>query len=125
MNHKPRIRGTTPEIEQAARRLRKKMTPAEEHLWSALKNKQLEGLRFRRQHPVGNLILDFYCPSCKLVIEVDGEVHSDRLDYDDARTDKLGEYGYKVLRFSNERIINDLSQVLAEIRQVVSPPTRS
>ena len=125
MNHKPRIRGTTPEIEQAARRLRKKMTPAEEHLWSALKNKQLEGLRFRRQHPVGNFILDFYCPSCKLVIEVDGEVHSDRLDYDDARTDKLGEYGYKVLRFSNERIINDLSQVLAEIRQVVSPPTRS
>ena len=101
------------------------MTPAEEHLWSALKNKQLEGLRFRRQHPVGNFILDFYCPSCKLVIEVDGEVHSDRLDYDDARTDKLGEYGYKVLRFSNERIINDLSQVLAEIRQVVSPPTRS
>ena len=125
MNHKPRIRGTTPEIEQAARRLRKKMTPAEEHLWSALKNKQLEGLRFRRQHPVGNFILDFYCPSCKLVIEVDGEVHSDRLDYDDARTDKLGEYGYKVLRFSNERVINDLSQVLAEIRQVVSPPTRS
>ena len=122
MNHKPRIRGTTPEIENGARKLRQNMTPAEKRLWSALRNKQLEGLRFRRQHPVGNFILDFYCPSCKLVIEVDGEIHSDRLDYDDARTDKLAEYGYTVLRFSNERVMNDLPQVLAEIRQVISPP---
>ncbi len=122
MNYKPRIRGTTPEIENAARKLRQNMTPAEKRLWSALRNKQLEGLRFRRQHPVDNFILDFYCPSYKLVIEVDGEIHSDRTDYDDARTDQLAEYGYTVLRFSNERVMNDLPQVLAEIRQVVSPP---
>ena len=122
MNHNHRIRGTTPEIEQAAKRLRKNLTPAEALLWSALKNKQLEGLRFRRQHPVGNFILDFYCPACRLVVEVDGEIHRDRLDYDDARTSKLAEHGYKVLRFSNERVINDLPQVLNEIRKAVSPP---
>ena len=122
MNHKPRIRGTTPEIEEAARRLRKNMTPAEERLWSALRNKQLNGLRFRRQHPMGDFILDFYCPSCKLVVEVDGEIHGDRTDYDDARTDKLAEYGYTVLRFSNEQVMNDLARVLAEIRQVVLSP---
>ena len=123
MNRKPRIRGTTPEIEQAAKKLRKNLTSAEAILWQALRNKQLEGLRFRRQHPVGNFILDFYCPSLKLVIEVDGNIHRDRINYDDARTNKLAEYGYTVLRFSNERVIGDLPGVLAEIKQVVSPPS--
>ena len=118
MKNNQRIRGTTPEIEQAARKLRKNLTPAEACLWSALRNKQLEGLRFRCQHPVGNFILDFYCPACKLVVEVDGDIHDFQTDYDDARTAKLAEYGYKVLRFSNEQVMNDLPKVLAEIRRV-------
>jgi very-short-patch-repair endonuclease len=126
MKHRSRVRGTTPEIEEAARRLRKHLTPAEACLWSALRNKQLEGLRFRCQHPVGNFILDFYCAACKLVVEVDGEIHDQQIDYDLARTNKLAEYGYTVLRFSNEQVINDLSSVLAEIKRVtLSPPTRS
>lgn len=116
--HKRRIRGATPEIEQAARKLRHNLTPAEAHLWEALRNKQLEGLRFRSQHPVGNFILDFYCPSCRLVIEVDGEIHASQTDYDSARTAKLAEYGYKVLRFSNEDVLGNLPEVLAEIRHV-------
>ena len=87
-------------------------------MWSALRNKQLEGLRFRCQHPVGNFILDFYCPSCKLVVEVDGEIHIHQTEYDEASTAKLAEYGYKVLRFTNEQVMNDLPQVLAEIRRV-------
>lgn len=118
MQNNHRIRGSTPEIEQAARKLRKNLTPAEALLWTALRNKQLEGLRFRCQHPVGNFILDFYCPSCKLVVEVDGKIHNKQTEYDDARTAKLAEYGYKVLRFSNEQVINDLPKVLAEIRRV-------
>jgi very-short-patch-repair endonuclease len=113
-----RIRGTTPKIEEAARKLRNNLTPAETRLWQALKNKQLEGLRFRCQHPVGNFILDFYCPACKLVVEVDGEIHLDRVEYDDRRTDKLAEYNYTLLRFSNDRVMNDLPNVLAEIRRV-------
>ncbi|MDJ0567924.1 MAG: DUF559 domain-containing protein [Pleurocapsa sp. MO_192.B19] len=120
MNHKSRIRGTTPKIEQAARRLRKNMTPAEKQLWEALRNKQLDGLKFRRQHPVGNFILDFYCPACKLVIEVDGKIHDrpSQINRDNARTAKLMEYGYTVLRFRNEQVMKDLPQVLAEIKRV-------
>ncbi|ELS03746.1 hypothetical protein Xen7305DRAFT_00034700 [Xenococcus sp. PCC 7305] len=118
MKNNNRIRGTTPEIEEAARKLRNNLTPAEAYLWAALRNKQLEGLRFRCQHPVGNFILDFYCSSCKLVVEVDGEIHTHQNKYDDARTAKLAEYGYKVVRFKNEQVINDLPRVLAEIRRV-------
>ncbi len=105
-----RIRGTTPEIEAAARRLRNNLTPAEARLWSALRNKQLEGLRFRCQHPVGNFILDFYCPACKLAIEVDGDIHDRTSEYDNIRSAKLAQYGYKVLRFSNEQVITGLRQ---------------
>ena len=119
MEYKPRIRGTTPEIEQAAKRLRKNLTPAEAKLWSALKNKQLEGLKFRCQHPVGNFILDFYCPSRKLVVEVDGKIHNDRIDRDRDRTSKLEEYGYTIVRFSNEEVLDNLPLVLAEIKKIV------
>ena len=119
MKNNSRIRGTNPETEEAARKLRNNLTPAETRLWSALQNKQLEGLRFRCQHPVGNFILDFYCPSCKLVVEVDGEIHTRQTEYDNARTSKLAEYGYKILRFTNEQVMNDLPKVLLEIRRVV------
>ena len=122
MHGKPRIRGTTPEVEQAAKRLRQNLTTAEAKLWSVIRNKQLEGLRFRCQHPVGNFILDFYCPSCKLVIEVDGDVHNSQLEYDAERTNKLAEHGYTVLRFSNEQVMNNLPEVLTKIKQVVCPP---
>ena len=122
MNKKSRVRGTTPEIEQAARKLRNNLTPAEVRLWSALRNKQLEGLRFRCQHPIGNFILDFYCPACKLVVEVDGEIHVHKIDYDNERTAKLTQYGYKVLRFSNKQVTNDLPTVLAEIKRVALLP---
>jgi very-short-patch-repair endonuclease len=111
-----RIRGTTPEIERAARQLRLQLTKAESHLWQALKNRQLNGLRFRAQHPVGQFILDFYCPSCKLAIEVDGDIHIDRTEEDAARTEQLEAYGYRVLRFSNEEIINNLDRVLETIK---------
>ncbi len=96
------------------------MTPAEKQLWEALRNKQLDGLKFRRQHPVGNFILDFYCPACKLVIEVDGKIHDrpSQINRDNARTAKLMEYGYTVLRFRNEQVMKDLPQVLAEIKRV-------
>jgi len=113
-----RIRGTTPEIQQAAQQLRKQATPAETALWQALRNRQLNGLRFRRQHPVGRFILDFYCPSTKLVIELDGAGHENQQDYDTARTQELEAHGYRVLRFDNQQVMNDLGAVLDEIYQV-------
>jgi very-short-patch-repair endonuclease len=113
-----RIRGTTMPIEQSARRLRQQLTPAEAHLWSALSCRQLAGLKFRSQHPVGRFIVDFYCPSCKLVIEVDGDIHGQQKDYDNARTEQLQAFGYQVLRFTNEAVLNDLQTVLAHIIKV-------
>ncbi len=111
------IRENSPAIRQAARELRKNPTLTETRLWQAISNKKLDGLRFRRQHPVGNFILDFYCPSHKLVIEVDGDYHQQQEQYDDARTEYLEQYGYKVLRFTNQAVMNDLETVLDEIRQ--------
>jgi very-short-patch-repair endonuclease len=113
-----RIRGTTPEIEAAARRLRRNMTPAEKKLWEALSGKKLGGLKFRAQHPMGPFILDFYCPACKLVVELDGDVHEDQVVYDDARTRQLNHYGYKVIRFRNEEVLGDLPSVLERILAV-------
>jgi very-short-patch-repair endonuclease len=113
-----RIRGTTPEIEAAARHLRANPTPAEAKLWEALKGKQLNGLKFRQQHPVEQFILDFYCPSCKLVIEIDGEIHGDRQEYDQARTEKLNTLGYQVIRFSNTEVMNNFQSVLSQILQI-------
>ncbi|ACK66239.1 protein of unknown function DUF559 [Rippkaea orientalis PCC 8801] len=122
MKDTPRIRGTTPEIEAAARRLRCNLTPAEAYLWEALRGKKLKGLKFRCQHPVGRFILDFYCPSCKLAIEIDGSSHDTKQEYDQVRTEKLAQYGYRVLRFTNEEVMTDLSRVLAEIEKVAFTP---
>ena len=113
-----RIRGTTKSIEQSARRLRQQLTPAEALLWSALSHRQLAGLKFRSQHPVGHFIVDFYCPSCKLVIEVDGDIHAQQEDYDNVRTEQLQAFGYRVLRFTNEDVLSNLQTVLAHIIKV-------
>ena len=117
-----RIRGTTPQIEEAARQLKKNLTPTEAYLWEALKNKQLGGLRFRCQHPVGRFILDFYCPACKLAIEVDGGIHETQLDYDEVRTHQLQQYGYRVLRFTNKEVMSDRDRVLQIILTTAQTP---
>ena len=119
-----RIRGTTPEIEAEARRLRRNMTPAEKKLWQALKGKKLDGLKFRAQHPVGPCILDFYCPACKLVVELDGGVHEEQADYDESRTQQLENYDHRVIRFRNEEVLEDLPSVLEQILEAAreSPP---
>jgi very-short-patch-repair endonuclease len=103
------------EIIAAARRLRQNLTPAEQKLWQALKNRQLGGLRFRCQHPVSSFILDFYCPESHLAIELDGEIHEHQHEYDNERTAKLSRLGYRVLRFRNEAVMTDFENVLCQI----------
>jgi very-short-patch-repair endonuclease len=93
------------------------MTPAEQVLWQALRGRQLGGLRFRCQHPVGPFVLDFYCPAAKLVIEVDGAIHEQQREQDAARTEHLQQYVYRVLRFTNEQVLGDLDTVIDHIRQ--------
>jgi very-short-patch-repair endonuclease len=112
-----RVRGTTPEIEQAAREMREHPTQAEAVLWQALSGRKLCGLKFRRQHPVGSVVLDFYCPACKLAIELDGAVHDHQRDHDASRTDSLMQYGYRVIRFQNEEVLQNLDAVLERIEQ--------
>lgn len=100
-----------------ARSLRKMQTKAEGILWKALRNSQQCNLKFRRQHPFDNYILDFYNHKLKLVIEVDGEVHDDPevAAYDKVRTNNLNESGLTVLRFANDEIENNLKLVLQKI----------
>jgi very-short-patch-repair endonuclease len=93
------------------------MTSAEEILWEHLRNKKLNGLKFRRQHPIDMFIADFYCHEKKLIIELDGSIHDipERREYDDGRSFLLEDKGFKILRFRNEDVINDVKDVLERI----------
>lgn len=110
----PRV---SPIIRQRSRELRQPLTPAEQKLWSVLRNRNLGGYKFRRQHPIGHFIVDFYCAEKHLVIEIDGDVHSQQLEYDLARTDWLQSLGYTVLRYQNQQILNHLDEVACDIIQ--------
>lgn len=110
-----RIRGTTRRVENAARELRRNPTEAEARLWTALRRRQMGGALFRRQHPVGRFVLDFYCASHRLCVEVDGEVHEAQRERDAERTAVLNTAGIRVLRFSNDQVLRGLSGVVREI----------
>jgi very-short-patch-repair endonuclease len=110
-----RIR-TPAQVQQRARELRQEMTPAEKLLWSRLRNKQLGGLKFRRQHPLGPFIADFYCTARRLVVEVDGDIHDLQPERDAARTEQFEQYGYRVIRFRNEQVLNSIEDVLIAIK---------
>src|SRR5690606_21176776 len=116
---KMRLRNTTPAIDAAARRLRLEQTGAESRLWAALRRGRL-GVHFRRQHPLGTIIVDFACPSARLVIEVDGGVHRDTAARDRARDDMLRAAGYHVLRFTNREVERRLPVVLEAITRVLA-----
>jgi very-short-patch-repair endonuclease len=115
-----RIRGVSKTVQDTARVLRKETTPAEELLWRELRGQKLEGLKFRRQHPVGRFIVDFYASASHLVVELDGGIHHNNREQDEARSELLRSYGYKVLRFQNEQILNELPQILAAIVNAAS-----
>jgi very-short-patch-repair endonuclease len=97
--------------------LRKNLTPAEATLWKFLKGSKLEGRKFRRQHSVGNYILDFYCPSERLAIELDGEVHFNEraMEYDYERKLFLNSFDIKVIRFENRLVFEETEYVLNRI----------
>ena len=106
-------------LKENRRNLRSNLTPAEATLWVALKNKQLGGRRFRRQFSVGNYILDFFCPSEKLAIELDGAYHFTVAGFekDKERDHYLESKGIKVLRFENKYVFQHIEAVLEEIRK--------
>ena len=98
--------------------LRNNLTPAEAFLWTHLQKSQLEGRKFRRQHSIGNYIVDFYCPSEQLAVELDGHVHFNATaeEYDAERDAFINQYGIVVLRFENKQVFDNLDGVLNEIK---------
>lgn len=113
-----RVRGASNELVSAARNLRVEQTPAEQRLWNELRSRKLDGFKFRRQYPVGRYILDFVCVERKLVVELDGNHHEvgDQHRYDRERSEHLEHYGYRVLRFPNRAVLDNVHYVLQKIR---------
>jgi very-short-patch-repair endonuclease len=107
--------GASYNIKIKARELRKNLTGPEKILWSHIRKKQQKGMHFRRQHPYGIYILDFYCFEANLVIEVDGMIHINQKEYDNERTRYLESSGLRVLRFRNLDIEEKIECVLENI----------
>lgn len=110
--------GAIGKLYQYGRELRQSSTKAEKILWEYLRNRKLDGLKFRRQHPIDKFIADFYCHEKKLVVELDGTVHDDKMNaqYDEARTYELKGSGIKVIRFRNSEVEDSIVTVLKKIK---------
>ena len=105
-----------------ARGLRREEMPPEELLWLALRNGQIGGLKFRRQHPIGAYVVDFYCHSAKLVVEIDGMSHENKAEEDAARAKVLDAQALRILRVTNEDVMHDLDAVTREIARLCGVP---
>ena len=107
------------ELKKNRSELRSNLTPAEALLWKSLQHSQLSGKKFRRQHSIDKYIVDFYCPECRLAIELDGDSHftESGAEYDEARTEFLTRKGIRVLRFENREIFDNLDLAVAEIQK--------
>lgn len=103
-------------LRTAARGMRHEPTPAEGLLWQRLRGRQLSGLKFNRQHPIDRFIVDFYCPGAALVIEVDGDVHQKQVEADHEKEEFLNGLSFRVIRFTNSQVLNEIDQVLQLIR---------
>ena len=113
---------------ELARKFRFNMTPAEKKLWEVLQKKKLNGLRFRRQHPIGRYIADFYCHEKRLIVEVDGSIHQlpERMEYDKVRDELLTEM-HNVLHLQNEDVLSNVEyckrRIIEAAANKLSPPS--
>ena len=107
-----------------AKRLRRDQTDAERVLWFRLRDRRLNGLKFRRQMPIKTYVVDFYCESARLIVELDGGHHAERGGQDAKRTADLEAYGYLVLRFWNNDVLSNIDGVVETIAATASqePP---
>jgi very-short-patch-repair endonuclease len=111
-----------PIAQQRARQLRRDQTDAEQALWARLRDRQLCGAKFCRQHPIGPFVADFCCPQGKLVVELDGGQHAARVAADQKRARFLQEQGYRALRFWNHDVLGNMEAVLERIVEALSYP---
>lgn len=114
-----------PQLKTKARSLRSNLTDAERGLWSRLRGKQILGVQFYRQKPIGNYIVDFYAAAVRLVIEIDGSHHFDAVQsrYDNQRSKFLEQQGLMVLRFDDRQVLTQMDSVIEEIFRIVSERT--
>ncbi len=110
-------------LKPLARQMRHDPTPAEKVLWELIRNRNLLGFKFRRQHPIDRFIVDFFCAEAHLIIEVDGSSHDYTQDEDALRTAFLESRELRVLRFRNEQVIEHLTDVREQIERVLNSPS--
>ena len=117
--------GAKAELFTLALQMRKNPTEAEKAMWKILRKFRHSGFLFRRQHPIEFYIADFYCHSLRLVIEVDGEIHTEmeNKSHDEGRTGELERFGIKVIRFTNSQILNDSDLVVDNINATIKELT--
>ena len=118
------LRRVSEQTRERAIELRHGATGPEKILWSALRARQVDGLKFRRQHPIEPYVVDFYCAEAKLVVELDGESHEGRQAYDEQRTVFLRSLGLKVFRVANDDVVENLEGVVEAILRIVDGPGR-
>jgi len=115
---------TMPKIFKRAKELRRELTPVEIKLWARLRAHRMQDIHFRKQHAIGNYIVDFCTPRRKLIIELDGSQHLEQEEYDLERTAFLESKGYKVIRFWNNEVTNNMDSVLSVIWDVLNQQTQ-
>ena len=103
---------------ERAKYFRSHMTYAERCFWNMARRNQIAGLQFRRQQVIHGFIADFYCNQINLVVEIDGGIHEEQKDYDKLRDQIINQYGIKVIRFTNEEIVNRSDWVLSRIKDI-------
>ncbi|MBA4748418.1 MAG: endonuclease domain-containing protein [Sphingopyxis sp.] len=111
-----------PRLVEFAKAMRREMTEPEKRLWYELRAKRFDGVKFRRQNVVGNYIADFYSRSARLIIEVDGDSHAFRHEYDRVREQYFNSKGFRVIRFANSDVMTNMESVLTTIGQHLTPP---
>jgi very-short-patch-repair endonuclease len=109
------MKQSTPVIRDRSRRLRRNQTDAERKLWARLRARQLCGVKFRRQYPIGRFIVDFCCFEKDLAVELDGGQHAEQTEADQRRSDLLARHGYRVLRFWDNDVMENIDGVLQRI----------
>lgn len=111
-------------LKEKRKQLRNNSTEAEILLWLELKQSKLGGRKFRRQHSIGNYIVDFYCPSEKLAVELDGEIHfqEEQIEYDKSRDAYINSLGIKVIRFENQDVIYGIEEVKNRYQKILRNP---
>jgi very-short-patch-repair endonuclease len=116
---------------ERAKSLRRVLTPSEEVLWERLRDRQVDGLKFRRQVPIGPYVADFFCHELRLVLELDGSINDEesQVAHDENRDANLQALGYRILRFPNRIVREDIASILDVIRRLyrnrsASPPSR-